>query len=452
MAYSWITAVYCCSVIPLWSATTGILQQMGRQFGPIFTVNICGVNIIVLGDYARIKEAFQHPNLSDRATNNLGTKYLGGDGIGGSSGEIWKRQRKFTHTTFRNLGLGKSSFESIMITECQELAKEITRHGNDPFSPQILFPNASANVICSFAFGRRYEYTDVEFQFLLNSIDKIEQRIREVAALPLLLPIFQYIPTRRRHQLGNDLTALAQFVDKIVEEHKVNFDPENPQDYIDIFMKEIQSSRDGLLTYGNLRGTVTGLFFAGAGTTSNTMRWAIYCMLKYPDVQMAVQAELDEVIGNERMPIMSDKDSLPFTMATILEIHRFGSTARFAPMHVASCDVELCGYHIPKGSYLLASLWTVHHDPNIWTDPEEFKPERFLNRDGKVTRPAELIPFSIGRRVCPGESIAKIQIFIFFTNLLHRFTFIYPDGAEPLPSVDGAQPIPEFLVTAIPRS
>ena len=284
-----------------------------------------------------------------------------------------------------------------MVNECHELAREITRHGEDAFNPTILLPNASANVICSFAFGRRYEYTDTEFQFLLNSTEEIDQRIREVGGVQMILPIFKYIPTRRRLQLGKSLTLLCEFIDKIVEDHKTNFDSDSPRDYIDIFMHEIESSEDDLLTYGHLRSTVTGLFFAGSGTTSNTMRWAMYCMLRYPEVQMAVQSELDKVIGHDRMPVMSDKESLPYTMATLLEIQRFASTARFGPMHVASCDTELCGYLIPKGTYLLSNLWAVHHNPNIWEDPEDFKPERFLTQDGKVSRPKELIPFSIGK-------------------------------------------------------
>ena len=284
-----------------------------------------------------------------------------------------------------------------MITESNELNKELIRHGEKPFDPKMLFPCASANVVCSFAFGWRYEYTDPDFLFLLNATEQIEQRIRKMAGMELISPIFQYIPTKQRAQMRTHLKELAKFISKIVDDHKVKFDPDHPNDYIDIFMKEIQSPENEILTDGHLRGTVTGLFFAGSGTTSNTMRWAMYCMLKYPDVQMAVQRELDEVVGHERMPSMSDRASLPYTMATLLEIQRFGSTARFGPMHVASCDTELCGYQIPKGSYLLSNLWAVHHDPEIWADPEEFNPLRFLNKDGKVEKPKEFIPFSIGK-------------------------------------------------------
>ena len=318
-------------------------------------------------------------------------------GVGLASGEIWKKQRKFTLTTFRSLGLGKSTFEDIMITESHELNKELIRQEQKPFDPKILFPCASANVVCSFAFGRRYEYTDPDFLFLLNAIEKIEQLIRRTAGLALILPIFQYIPTKQKAQLRTNLKALRTFISKIVDNHKLKFDPDHPNDYIDIFMKEIQSSENEILTDGHLRGTVTGLFFAGSGTTSNTMRWAMYCMLKYPDVQMAVQRELDEVVGHERMPDMSDRASLPYTMATLLEIQRFGSTAQLGTMHVASCDTELCGYQIPKGSFLMSNLWAVHHNPETWTNPEEFNPLRFVSEDGKVKKPKEFIPFSIGK-------------------------------------------------------
>ncbi len=215
--------------------------------------------------------------------------------------------------------------------------------------------------------------------------------------MQMVLPIFLYVPTKSRIQLGNSLTSLREFIDRIIDEHETNFDSYNPRDYIDMFMHEMQSSGDDSLTYGHLRIYMCSLFFAGSTNTSNTMRWALYCMLRYPEVQTAVQTELEKVIGRERMPLMSDKEFLPYTMATLLEIQRFGSTAPFGPMHVAACDTISCGYLIPKGAYLLSNLWAVHHDQNIWEDPEDFKPERFLTQDGKVKQPTEFIPFGIGK-------------------------------------------------------
>ncbi len=285
----------------------------------------------------------------------------------------------------------------MVVNESHELATEITRHGEDAFNPMVPFLNASANVICSFAFGRRYEYSDNEFKLLLNSIEGISKCTRELASVQMVFPIFRYIPTKRRIQLGISLTSLRDFIDNIIEEHKTNFDSDNPRDYIDMFMCEMQSLGDDSLTHEHLRRMVFNLFFAGSETTSTTMRWAMYCMLRYPVVQTAVHRELDKVIGYERMPLMSDKEFLPYTMATLLEIQRFASTARFGPMHAASCDTELCGYLIPKGAYLLSNLWAVHHDPTIWEDPEDFKPERFLTQDGKVKQRTEFIPFGIGK-------------------------------------------------------
>ena len=314
-----------------------------------------------------------------------------------ANGEIWKRQRRFTLTTFRNLGLGKSSFEELIVTECKELVKLLRNGDVQSFSPKDVFPNASANIVCSFAFGRRYDYTDEEFKFLLDSIEKIDQRFREIAGAQIFVPFFKYLPTKRSRELHENTKALVEFIDNIVTEHEAEFDPDCPNDYIDIFLKEIHTSPDGLLTRGNLRGTVTGLFFAGSGTTSNTMRWATYCMLKYPEIQMAVQSELDAVVGADRLPTHADKKLLPYTMATLLEIQRYGSTARFGIGHTAAEDTELFGYTITKGSYLIPNLWAVHHDPMLWDDPEEFQPTRFLNKDGDVEQPKEFIPFSIGR-------------------------------------------------------
>ena len=332
-------------------------------------------------------------------------------GVGGSNGELWKRQRRFTVSTFRNLGLGKSSFEELIVTECKELVNYLKRLRIDDgqsFNPKSVFPLATANMICSFAFGRRYDYSNEEYKFVLHSIQKIDRLYKEIGGAQMFLPFFKYLPTKRNRELHESTKVWIEFIGNIVTEHEAEFNPDCPNDYIDIYLKEIQTFTDDLLTLGNLRASVAGLFFAGHGTTANTMRWAIYCMLKFPDIQMAVQTELDAVVGPDRLPTLADKAHLPYTEATLLEIQRYGSTARFGIGHTAAEDTELFGYTILKGSYLLPNLWAVHHDPTLWHNPEEFQPTRFLNDERAVETPQEFIPFGIGMSLV-------IQMYLFRT-------------------------------------
>lgn len=96
----------------------------------------------------------------------------------------------------------------------------------------------------------------------------------------------------------------------------------------------------------------------------------------------------------------------------------------------------LQGYTIPKGSVIVPNLWSVHRDPNIWEKPDEFQPSRFLDEKGQLIKKEAFIPFGMGKRVCMGEQLAKMELFLIFASLMQSFTFLYPENAAK-PSMDG---------------
>ncbi|XP_035664823.1 cytochrome P450 2D6-like [Branchiostoma floridae] len=105
--------------------------------------------------------------------------------------------------------------------------------------------------------------------------------------------------------------------------------------------------------------------------------------------------------------------------------------------HATAEDVKVQGYDIPKGTQVLVNLHSLHMDPVYWPDPDRFDPERFLDAEGNVVnKPQSFMPFAGGRRVCPGEQLARMELFLFFSTLLQSFTFITPEGA-PAPNTDG---------------
>ncbi|XP_072017224.1 cytochrome P450 2U1-like [Amphiura filiformis] len=105
-------------------------------------------------------------------------------------------------------------------------------------------------------------------------------------------------------------------------------------------------------------------------------------------------------------------------------------------MHAAAEDTTLFGYAIPKGTMFIANIWGVHNDPDTWPNPDKFDPGRFLDGNGHLVENKDLIPFSAGRRICLGENLARIEIFLFITHILHQFELSVPEG-EPGPSLEG---------------
>ena len=242
---------------------------------------------------------------------------------------------------------------------------------------------------------------------------------------------------------------------EIIKQHKETFDEDNPRDFIDVYLKEMKTNPDVSFTEEQLMVNAFDLFGAGSETTSTTLAWAVCYMILYPEVQRRVQEEIDQELGG-RPPCLADRSSLPYTEATIMEIQRLGSIAPMAVPHRALSDIKVRGYKIPKNALIWSILYYIMRDPDYWTDPETFNPDRFIDSNGKVIKEERFVPFGIGKRVCIGESMAKTELFIIFTRLMQMFTFCSCESEghekpsqEPLYAfINSPRP---FYAKAIPR-
>ena len=153
-------------------------------------------------------------------------------------------------------------------------------------------------------------------------------------------------------------------------------------------------------------------------------------MANNPDIQARVQSELDQVCGS-RAPTMDDKNALPYTEATILEIMRCKTPIPLAVPHRTTKDVTLQGYNIPRGTIIIPHQQMVHENEKEFPKPREFNPERFL-KNGKFEPHPHVIPFGIGKRKCLGEALARMSVFVFFTRILQKFHIKPAHGIEKL--------------------
>nr|XP_027122037.1 cytochrome P450 81D1-like [Coffea arabica] len=141
---------------------------------------------------------------------------------------------------------------------------------------------------------------------------------------------------------------------------------------------------------------------AGTDTSSVTIEWALSLLLNHPKVK--ARAELDAQVGTDRLVNEHDLSNFPNLHKIISETLRLYPAAPMLLPHESSDDCKIGRYNIPPGTILLVNAWAVHRDPNVWDDPTSFKPERF---EGLQVQPSKLIPFGMGRRSCPGSSLAQ---------------------------------------------
>lgn len=168
-----------------------------------------------------------------------------------------------------------------------------------------------------------------------------------------------------------------------------------------------------------IKWTAATMYFAGSETTTGTLTSFLLAMIMFPDIQRKCQEEIDRVVGTGRLPTFEDRDNLPYVDAMLKELFRWNTVAPFGAAHIASEELTCDGYTIPKGSVLIATAWSMCHDPSVYPDPTVFDPNRFLGPD-KEADPCDLI-FGFGRRVCPGRFFADASLFLDIVTILSLF-------------------------------
>ncbi|KAK0436560.1 cytochrome P450 [Armillaria borealis] len=163
----------------------------------------------------------------------------------------------------------------------------------------------------------------------------------------------------------------------------------------------------------NVKWLASALYAGGADTTVAAIYAFFKAMLLYPDIQAKAQAEIDAVIGGDRLPRFDDRERLPYVNALALEVSRWHTVGPTGISHCVTEDDVQSGYFIPKGSLVFANIWKMLHDPAVYDQPFEFKPERFIRTGGKEPEfDPHKVAFGFGRRICPGRVLADASIFI----------------------------------------
>ncbi|XP_077202168.1 cytochrome P450 2J2 [Paroedura picta] len=408
-----------------------VLQKLAEKYGKIFSLQFGHKWIVVVSGLPLVKEALVHQgeNFLDRPRFPLIAKIFGEFGLLNSNGLSWKQQRRFALSTLRNFGLGKRSLEERIQEETRYLIEAIEEEKGQPFDPHFQINNAVSNIICSITFGDRYDYNDSQFQKLLHLLEEaLYLQANFWSQVYNSFPgIMKYLPGP--HQtLFKKWEQIKSFVKEIIEKHKVDWSPSQTRDFIDAYLHEM-AKEDPPASFHeeNMIHSTLDLFFAGTETTSTTLRWAFLYMVLYPEVQAKVQEEIDSVIGQSRQPSMEDRERMPYTNAVIHEIQRKSNIVPLNAPRMTSHDTILAGFHLPKGTIFIPFLTSVLFDKEEWETPETFNPGHFLE-GGKFRKRDAFLPFSAGKRVCLGEQLARMELFIFFTALLQKFTFQAPEN------------------------
>ncbi|NXI38475.1 CP1A4 protein, partial [Galbula dea] len=438
------------NVLELRKDTHLALTRLSQKYGDVMEVRIGTRPVVVLSGLDTIKQALvkQGEDFMGRPDLYSFQYVSNGQSLAFSpdSGEVWKARRKLAQNALKTFSTAPSSTSSSTCLLEEHVSKEadylvtkllqvMDEEKSLDFTQYLVV--SVANVICAMCFGKRYDHNDQE----LLSIVTLSNEFGEVAASgnPAdFIPILQYLPSRSM-QLFKDINRrLSLFIQKIVQEHYSSFDKGHIRDITDSLIEHCQENSVGEnarvpLSNEKIINIVNDLFGAGFDTVTTAISWSLMYAALYPDIQKKIQEELDQTIGWERKPRLSDRGMLPYTEAFILEVFRLSSFLPFTIPHSTTKATVLNGYYIPKGTCVFVNQWQVNHDEKLWKDPSTFNPKRFLNAAGTEINRMEsdkVLVFGLGKRRCIGEAIGRWEVFLFLAIMLQQLEISLSPGVE----------------------
>ncbi|XP_041445614.1 vitamin D 25-hydroxylase isoform X3 [Xenopus laevis] len=454
------------------------MKKQSNIHGQIFSLDLGGISTVVLNGYDSVKECLvrQSDVFADRPSLPLFKKLTNMGGLlNAKYGRCWTEHRKLAVSCFRNFGYSQKSFENKISEECLFFLDAVDTYKGKSFDPKHLVTIAVSNVSNLILFGERFRYDDNDFLHMIEIFsENIELATSSWVFLYNAFPIIGLLPFGKHQQLFRNASEVYDFLLQIIGRFSENHKPQSPRHFIDAYIDEMErneSDPDSTYSMENLIFSVGELIIAGTETTTNVLRWAMLFMALYPNIQGDLQAgisgelqagisgdlqagisgdlqagisgdlqvgisgqvqkEIDAAVGLNRIPTLEEKSKMPYTEAVLHEILRFCNIAPLGIFHATSRDTVVRGYSIPEGTTVITNLYSVHFDEKYWTDPEIFYPERFLDSAGQFTKKEAFVPFSLGRRHCLGEQLARMEMYLFFTSLLQRFHLHFPQGFVP---------------------
>uniref|UniRef100_A0A452SR48 Cytochrome P450 1A n=1 Tax=Ursus americanus TaxID=9643 RepID=A0A452SR48_URSAM len=396
------------------------LSRLSQRYGDVLQIRIGSTPVLVLSGLDTIRQALVRQSDDFKGRPDLYSFTLVTDGqsmiFNPDSGPVWATRRRLAQNALKSFSTASdpASASSCYLEEhvskeaealLSRLQEQMAEAGR--FEPYRYVVVSVANVVCAMCFGKRYDHDDQELLSLVNLSNEFGEAVASGSPVDFF-PILRYLPNPALDVFKDLNKRFYAFTQKLVKEHYRKFEKGHIRDITDSLIehcrdKRLDENANIQLSDEKIVNVVLDIFGAGFDTVTTAISWSLLYLVTSPNVQKKIQEELDIVIGRARQPRLSDRPQLPYMEAFILEVFRHAS---FVP-------------------------FTIPHR-KLWGDPSEFRPERFLTLDGTInkTLSEKVILFGMGKRKCIGETIARLEVFLFLAILLQQVEFSVPQGTK----------------------
>ncbi|KAF8365390.1 hypothetical protein PRIPAC_83219 [Pristionchus pacificus] len=429
------------------------LDRLGKRYHGMYTV-FTPMPFVQITDFDLLKETFvdQGEDFAGRPEQEALQELLGfgpNAGVINSTGENWREQRRAAISIMRDFGMGKGLMEAQVRSSIADYIAHIESIENkERTSLRWPIQVMVANVINEIIFAYRYKYESCKP--LMDYVHGFEKMIEEMMKHPgfllamffpklLELPLLGELAAGKVIRAQQKLNAyVIENVDAVLAKYNVE---DEPTCFVHAYKQRMEQGGNAFLDGQRgervwemkRRQPVFRTQIAGMETTTTTLRWAILFLAKHQDKQDRLRKEILDVVGKDRLPEMADQTKMPYARACVLEVQRRANILQTNLLRVTLRDVHVRGQTIPKGTWVNGDIHYLMANDPIFEDPDAFRPERYLQEDG-ITLNKDLVdhtvPFSIGKRACAGEGIARVELFLGLTATFQHFRISSCEGEE----------------------
>ncbi|XP_041009699.1 cytochrome P450 78A3-like [Juglans microcarpa x Juglans regia] len=310
--------------------------------------------------------------------------------------------------------------------------------GKSSFSVREVLKRASLNNMMCSVFGCKYRLDTSN-----SEVEELQRMVSEGYELLGLLNWSDHLPwladfdcQRIRLRCSKLVPDVNQFVSRLIAEHRTRNsegESDSNRDFVDVLLSLHGPER---LSDSDMIAVLWEMIFRGTDTVAVLMEWILARMVLHPDIQSKVHEELDKVVGRSRAVVQADMAMLGYLKAVVKEVLRLhppGPLLSWA--RLAIDDTIIDGYHVPKGTTAMVNMWAITRDPQVWREPLEFMPERFLTSENETElefsvfgSDLRLAPFGSGRRSCPGKTLGLTTVSFLVASLLHEYEWLPSDN------------------------
>ncbi|XP_012928251.1 steroid 21-hydroxylase isoform X1 [Heterocephalus glaber] len=410
------------------------LLRLSRKMGPIYRLHYGLRNVVVLNSKQSIEEAMLRKWVDFAGRPQMQSSKLVCQSYPdlslGDYSVLWKAHKKLTRSA---LLLGaRNSMELWVQQLTQEFCQRLRAQAGAPVDIHREFLLLTCGIICGLTFGNK---SDTLVRSICSCVQDLMNAWNHWSIQILdMVPFLRFLPNPGIQRLKQMVEVRDLIVGQQLRQHKDSLVAGQWRDLLDYMLQGVEQpgkeQGSEQLQEGHVHMSVVDLFIGGTETTATTLSWAVAFLLHHPEIQRRLQEELDLELGPDSFTsrlLYKDRKQLPLLNATIAEVLRLRPVVPLALPHRTIRPSRIAGYDIPRDTVIIPNIQGANLDETLWERPHEFWPDRFLPL-GKS--PHEL-SFGCGARVCLGESLARLELFVVLTHLLQAFTLLPLEGALP---------------------